>query len=141
MTTNAKEESMKYLPTHPNAGIEKQRKRFREFYVAGYDQAVKNLISDYKFIKDRVDIILKGMATYMVEHGVHKTPQDFYSDFCNDFEERVAALPTDNTPFLTPDNVEMIFNKVRELQAKHSATAGCYVEVAEWFNNLKEEEK
>ena len=42
---------------------------------------------------------------------------------------------------LTPEDVSKIFNKVRELQVKYPATEACFEEVAEWFNNLKEEKK
>ena len=139
--TKAEERALEFIPTHPNEGLERQRKRFRKFYVAGYDQAVKNLISDFEFIKDRVNIILKGMAIYMVEHGVHKTPQDFYSDFVNDFEERFGTLSDNNSAPLTPEDVAKIFNKVRELQVKYPATEACFEEVAEWFNKLNEEKK
>ena len=38
---------------------------------------------------------------------------------------------------LTPEDVGLIFNKVRELQVKYSATEGCYQEVAEWFNKQR----
>ena len=35
---------------------------------------------------------------------------------------------------LTAEDVEKIFNKVRELQKNCSATVACYADVAEWFN-------
>ena len=40
---------------------------------------------------------------------------------------------------LTPEDIGLIFNKVRELQIKYNSTEGCYQEVADWFNGLKDE--
>ena len=40
---------------------------------------------------------------------------------------------------LTPEDIGLIFNKVRELQVKYNSTEGCYQEVADWFNGLKDE--
>ena len=41
--SKAEERALECIPTHPNEGLEKQRKRFREFYVEGYKQAEKDL--------------------------------------------------------------------------------------------------
>lgn len=38
-------------------------------------------------------------------------------------------------PKISAEDVGNIFDKVRELQTKYSATSGCYQEVADWFNN------
>lgn len=38
---------------------------------------------------------------------------------------------------LTADDVKNIFNRVRDEQIKHSATEGCYQEVADWFNKQR----
>ena len=85
----------------------------REGYVNGYEQAEH----DYESIIRRIKNTLRG-ADYMRA----------YLDAKKDFA-------------ITPEDVAEIFNKVRELQVKYPATEGCYAEVAEWFNNLKEEKK
>lgn len=84
--TRAKERALEFLPSHPNEGLERQRKRFRQMYEAGYEQGQRDLA-------------------------------------------------------LSPEDVAKIFNKVRDLQVKYPATEACFEEVAEWFNNLKEEKR
>lgn len=44
--TKAEERALEFLPSHPNEGIERQRKRFRGFYVDGYVQGQKDLAAD-----------------------------------------------------------------------------------------------
>lgn len=39
---------------------------------------------------------------------------------------------------LTAKDVQAIFKKVRDLQFQYCATDGCYQEVADWFNELKQ---
>ena len=43
--SKAEERALECIPTHPNEGLEEQRKRFREFYVEGYEQAEKDLVN------------------------------------------------------------------------------------------------
>ena len=111
--TKAEERAFEFLPIHPNAGLEKQRKRFRQMYEAGYEQAEKDFQKIIKYIEDTLRCI---------DHrrGYHDDQQSF----C-----------------LSPEDIGKIFNKVRELQVKYNATEACFEEVAEWFNNLKEEKK
>lgn len=50
--TKAEEKSLEFLPPHPNEGIERQRKRFRHMYEAGYEQAEKDTIA---IIREQVE--------------------------------------------------------------------------------------
>lgn len=44
--TKAEERALEFLPSRPNEGIERQRKRFRGFYVDGYEQGQKDFAAD-----------------------------------------------------------------------------------------------
>ena len=49
--SKAEERALECIPTHPNEGLEKQRKRFRKFYVSGYEQAEKDLMLTWEDIR------------------------------------------------------------------------------------------
>lgn len=80
--TKAKERALEFLPTHPNQGIERQRKRFRQMYEAGYEQAKKDMFQsilvvlekNYGFdTLDRVEFVMK----YELESG-ESIPDDWF---------------------------------------------------------------
>lgn len=87
--TKAEERALEFLPSHPNEGIERQRKRFRQMYEAGYEQAEKDMFQtilvvlekDYGFdTLDRVEFVMKyermtgeSIPDDWFEKGVMKT--------------------------------------------------------------------
>lgn len=87
--TQAEERALEFLPSHPNQGIERQRKRLRQMYEVGYEQAKKDMFQtilvvlekDYGFdTLDRVEFVMKyeRMAGESIpddwfEKGVMKT--------------------------------------------------------------------
>lgn len=66
--TKAEQRALEFLPTHPNGGIERQRKRFRQMYEAGYEQAEKDLaltvddLMTLQQIRLSMPVILKDYA-------------------------------------------------------------------------------
>ena len=87
--TKAEERALEFMPTHPNNGLERQRKRFRQMYEAGYEQAKKDIFhaiiaileKDYQFdTLDRVEFVMKyeritgeSIPDDLFEKGVMKT--------------------------------------------------------------------
>lgn len=60
--TKAEQRALEFLPSHPNEGIERQRKRFRGFYVDGYEQALQDAIAWLK--ENANDYIVDLTPTY-----------------------------------------------------------------------------
>lgn len=87
--TKAEQRALEFLPSHPNEGIERQRKRFRQMYEAGYEQAKKDTLltiltilkKDYEFdALDRIGFLMKyehivgeSIPDDWFENGVMKT--------------------------------------------------------------------
>lgn len=66
--TKAEERALEFLPSHPIGTIERQRRRFRQMYEAGYEQAKKDMFhaiiaileKDYQFdTLDRIEFVMK----------------------------------------------------------------------------------
>ena len=71
--TKAEERALELLPTHPNEGLERQRKRFRQMYEAGYEQAKKDVLKDARWIE-----IFKDTTLEMVDNFVHQNIDGAY---------------------------------------------------------------
>jgi len=71
--SKAEERALEFLPSHPNEGLERQRKRFRQMYEAGYEQAEKDVLKDARWIEIYDDTTWK-----MVDDFVHQNMDGAY---------------------------------------------------------------
>ena len=62
--TKAEQRALEFLPSHPNEGIERQRKRFRQMYVAGYDK----IMEDSKITHEDVGKIFSKVRELQVKY-------------------------------------------------------------------------
>lgn len=69
---------------------------------------------------------------FVIDIGYPQYIRDYFIEGYEQAEKDLA---------LTAEDVQAIFNKVRDLQFQYCATEGCYQEVADWFNEQRNAKK
>lgn len=84
--------------------------------------------------------LMLGEAAEKFAHNYDMGTCDGYAQECFKAGAEWMAEQTEKYYALTKEDVRRIFDLVRELQTKYSATDGCLQEVADIFNKEREKE-